>query len=236
MRKIIIIKEKILEFFYPSKCPFCGEINSGICETCREKYPIIQEPRCKKCGKPIQKETEEYCYDCKNTVHFYEWGRSLWIHKSPVNEAIYAFKYKNKRIYGEVFAREFAKQYGKLLKQQKIELIIPIPLHKKRRRERGYNQTEIIAKYLGKYTGIEVDCTSLIRTKKTTPQKCYNDKERKKNMKNAFAMRRNIHVRNVVLIDDIYTTGSTIDEAARTLKKSGVDNVFFLTISVGQGY
>ena len=197
---------------------------------------MIQEPRCKKCGKPIQKETEEYCYDCKKTEHYYEWGRSLWIHKAPVNEAIYAFKYKNRRCYGEVFARELATVYGKRLKEQNVELIIPIPLHKSRRRERGYNQTEIIAKYLGDYTGIEVDHTSLVRNKKTSPQKRYSDKERKKNMKNAFALKKKIDAENVVLIDDIYTTGSTIDEAARILKKSGVSNVCFLTISVGQGY
>lgn len=75
-----------------------------------------------------------------------------------------------------------------------------------------------------------------MRKKKTNPQKRYGDKDRKKNMKNAFALKKKINVENVVLIDDIYTTGSTIDEAARLLKKSGVTNVCFLTISVGQGY
>lgn len=236
MKHLKIVIEKLLGFLYPAKCPFCGKIWSGICDDCREKYPMIREPRCKKCGKPIQKETDEYCYDCKKTEHYYEWGRSLWLHKAPVNEAIYAFKYKNRRCYGEVFARELAKAYGKSLKQQKVELIIPIPLHKSRRRERGYNQTEIIAKYLGDYTGIEVDYASLVRKKKTNPQIRYGDKDRKKNMKNAFALKKKINVENVVLIDDIYTTGSTIDEAARLLKKSGVTNVCFLTISVGQGY
>ena len=158
------------------------------------------------------------------------------MHKEPVNEAIYAFKYKNRRTYGEIFARELAKVYGGFLQKQRVELILPIPLHKSRRRERGYNQTEILAKYLGEYTGIEVDSTSLVRMKKTSPQKRNNDKERKKNIRNAFALKKKINAENVVLIDDIYTTGSTLDEAARILKKSGVTNVYFLTISVGQGY
>lgn len=231
-----MVTEKLLELLYPPKCPFCGKIWSGICENCRENYPMIQEPRCMKCGKPIRENTEEYCYDCKKTKHYYEVGRSLWVHKEPVNEAIYAFKYKNQRVYGEIFARELAKAYGKLLKQQEVKLIIPIPLHKSRRRKRGYNQTEILAKYLGKYTGIEVDCISLARVKRTSPQKRYNNKERKKNIKNAFVLKRKMNVENVVLIDDIYTTGSTIDEAARILKEAGVINVYFLTISVGQGY
>lgn len=228
--------EELLGLLYPAKCPFCGKIWSGICDECREKYPLIREPRCMKCGKPIQKETEEYCYDCSRTEHHYEWGRSLWVHKEPVNEAIYAFKYKNRRTYGEIFARELAKVYGGFLQKQRVELILPIPLHKSRRRERGYNQTEILAKYLGEYTGIEVDSTSLVRMKKTSPQKRNNDKERKKNIRNAFALKKKINAENVVLIDDIYTTGSTLDEAARILKKSGVTNVYFLTISVGQGY
>lgn len=228
--------EKLFMLLYPAKCPFCGVLNEGICDKCKEKHPIIREPRCMKCGKPIQKETQEFCYDCSRMKHWYEFGRSLWVHQEPVNEAIYAFKYKNRRVYGEVFARELAKEYNDLLKRQKVELIIPIPLHKSRRRERGYNQTEILAEYLGKYTGIEVDNTSLVRKKKTSPQKRNNDKERKKNIKNAFEVKRKITAENVVLIDDIYTTGSTIDEAARILKKTGVSKVFFLTISIGQGY
>lgn len=160
----------------------------------------------------------------------------MWSHQGAVSEAIYAFKYKNRRVYGDIFARKLAEHYGKFLNERRVTLIIPIPLHKSRKRKRGYNQAEILARYLGKYTQIEVDSYSLIRVKKTVPQKKYNDKERKKNIKNAFALRRPIHARCVVLIDDIYTTGSTINEAAKVLKKSGVSKVYFLTISVGQGY
>ena len=189
-----------------------------------------------KCGKPIRKDTEEYCYDCRKGGQNFECGKNLWVHQKAVSEAIYALKYKNRRIYGEIFAKELTKNYGDFLKKQNVTLIIPIPLHKSRQRKRGYNQAEIIAKYLGEYTNIAVDGRSLVRVKKTKPQKQCNDKERKKNIRNAFAVTHVIDAENVVLIDDIYTTGSTINEAAKALKASGVGKVFFLTVSIGQGY
>lgn len=203
---------------------------------CQMTYPVIGEPRCMKCGKPIVKDTEEFCYDCSHRTHYFEWGRSLWKHQFPVNDAIYAFKYKNRRIYGYIFARKLAEEYGEVLKRSQIDLIVPIPLHKSRRSSRGYNQTEILADYLGQYTGIAVDKKVLVRTKKTLPQKRYDNAERKKNIKNAFMVSGKICAKKVVLIDDIYTTGSTIDEAAKVLRNAGVSNVFFLTISIGQGY
>ena len=153
-----------------------------------------------------------------------------------MKEAIYAFKYKNRRIYGRVFAEELAKEYGELLKRNHVDLIVPVPLHKSRKRARGFNQAEILAEELGKYLCIPVNKKALVRTKKTLPQKRYDNRERKKNIKNAFALVEDIQADKVVLIDDIYTTGSTIDEAANVLRNAGVSNVFFLTISIGQGY
>ena len=236
MKYLQKMTEKFLRLLYPPKCPLCGELSDGICGQCWKEYPLIQEPRCMKCGKPIKKDTEEYCFDCQKRRHHYEWGKSLWLHRGAVSDAIYAFKYKNRRIYGKIFAGELAKAYGKLFKQQGVDLIIPVPLHYSRQCQRGYNQAEILAEFLGEYLQIEVDSESLIRIRKTNPQKQNNDKERARNIKNAFALKKRIYAKNVLIVDDIYTTGSTVDEVAKTLKKGGVCNVFFLTISIGQGY
>lgn len=237
--------EKILNILYPVKCPFCGVITSagaekkashhGICAKCRRKIKYITEPRCKKCGKPISKEESEYCFDCTGKKHAFEEGRSLWVHKDPVEQAVYAFKYKNRRIYGKTFGAEMAECYGKYLWKKEVDLIVPIPLHKKRRKERGYNQAEILANELGKRTGIPVDARALKRIKETSPQKKLNDKGRRQNIKGAFASERKIAGKTIVLVDDIYTTGSTLDEAARTLYQNGAEKVYFLTISIGQG-
>lgn len=207
-----------------------------ICEKCRKILPYIKEPRCLKCGKPILKMEQEYCYDCSKKEHFFEQGRSLWIHREPVNRAVYAFKYHSLMCYGIVFGREMGKQMAEYLLENEVELLIPIPLHRRKQRERGYNQSAVLAKEISEHTGIPAEERLLIRRKYTKPQKQLNDVERIKNIKGAFALAGEIKAENVALIDDIYTTGSTIDEAAEVLRNSGVSKVYFLTISIGQGF
>ena len=189
-----------------------------------------------KCGKPIKAEETEYCSDCIRHPLSYAQGRSLWVHKEPVSTAIYRFKYHNKRVYAEVFGAELAKRYGRQVQKWKIEEILPIPLHPSRQRKRGFNQAELLARKLGEYVKIPVSTTALFRVRKTMPQKLLNDSERSGNIQGAFGVAKSWEPKqNVLLIDDIYTTGNTIHTAGKILKKAGVQNVYFLTISIGQG-
>lgn len=189
-----------------------------------------------RCGKPVQKEEQEYCRDCLKHPASYEQGRSLWLHRSPVSAAIYKFKYQNKRNYGKIFAKEMAAVYGKQILSWGIDEIIPIPLHKKRMRKRGYNQAGILAEGLGRYLDIPVNQKALYRIRNTRPQKQLNDSQRISNLKGAFAVSKQYQAKsNILLVDDIYTTGNTIHRAAKMLKKAGVKKVYFLTISIGQG-
>lgn len=232
------IWKKILEIIYPKTCCFCGKVSEKeLCDVCAKKVIYIEEPRCKCCGKPVRYAEQEYCYDCQKNTHAYEQGKSLWIHKMPVSLSIYQFKYKNRRIYGEFYAKEMARLYGNLIRFWGVEVIVPIPLHRRKKRLRGYNQAAVIAKQLGKIMGIPVDCNSIVRNRYTRPQKELNDKERKQNLKQAFSVTNKWkNYKRVLLIDDIYTTGSTMDTVAEELKKNGVQKVWFLTISIGQGY
>lgn len=231
------MKIGLLDLIYPVKCPFCGTVTGdGICEACRKRIRKIEEPYCMKCGKPVPSVEQEYCYDCSRKTHEFEEGRSIWVHKSPVSDALYAFKYQNRRIYGEIFGRELAELYGGYLREKEIHLIVPVPLHRKKRQSRGYNQAEIIARILSERTGIPIDTRLLVRRRATVPQKQLNDKARRKNIRGAFAARGQVKGQNLVLVDDIYTTGSTLDEAARILRRAGAQKVFFLTISIGQGF
>ena len=129
-----------------------------------------------------------------------------------------------------------ANQYGYYLREKKVELIVPVPLHRKKMRIRGYNQAALLAEVLGEITGISVDEDILVRVKNTKPLKQLNDKERRRSIRGAFSVRKSVWAKTIVLIDDIYTTGSTLDEAARVLLKAGAEKVYFLTISIGQGY
>lgn len=231
--------DKILDLIYPEKCPFCGTLVSreeeGICEACKSKLPYIGEPRCMMCGKPISSETEEFCYDCKKTRHIFDGGRNLWIHKESVRQAVYSFKYHDRKCYGKIFGREMAKKMSTYLNTIGAEALVPIPLHKKRYRDRGYNQAQVLASEIGRQINLPVE-DILIRTKETNPQKMLSDIQRRKNIEGAFALKGECTYRTVVLVDDIYTTGSTLDEAAKVLKKAGASKVFFLTISIGQGF
>lgn len=227
-----------MELLYPKTCCFCGKISvQEICDSCKEKVFYIKEPRCKKCGKPIRYEEQEYCHDCQKQSFHYVQGRSLWIHKGAVPWSIYQFKYHNRRIYGKFYAKELYRVYGESIEEWGIDLIVPVPLHWRRRRKRGYNQAEIVARYLGELTGIPVDKHLVIRKKYTEPQKTLNNKERVKNLKHVFDVRKmTVREKNILLIDDIYTTGSTIDAISKVLLEKGHNKVWFLTISIGQDF
>ncbi|CUX29113.1 ComF family protein [Clostridium sp. C105KSO13] len=189
-----------------------------------------------RCGKPVGKEEQEFCRDCSRSHAPYEQGRSLWVHRVPVSSAIYRFKYKNKRYYGGIFAEEMAKSFGEQIHRWKIEEIIPVPLHPARQKMRGYNQAQILAEELGKIVDIPVHNQTLYRIQNTRPQKSLDDVQRSRNLKGAFAVSKQYGVKkNVLIIDDIYTTGSTIKKAAHMLKLGGAEKVYFLTVSIGQG-
>ena len=229
--------EKSLGILYPRTCCFCGKVSrESICLACKKQIEYISEPRCKKCGKPIQNETKEFCHDCEEKETYYEQGRSVWLHKGPVKRSIYKFKYRNRRIYGVYYAEEMHRLYREKIKEWGVTCIIPIPLHRKRKRKRGYNQAEILAKRLGKLMDIKVDTKAVERVQNTKPRKGLDPQERQRSLRQAFRIKKGWKCENsVLLIDDIYTTGSTIDSVAKVLKEQGVSKVWFLTISIGQG-
>lgn len=228
----------LLELLYPHVCPFCGRVTAeDICNECRIKLNYIEEPRCMRCSKPLRSEEREYCYDCEKHTHVYERGYALWVHSGGVQRAIYQFKYHNQRIYSRFFGKELLSRYGQAVMRWEITTIIPIPLSRKRRRIRGFNQAELLARELGRGLGIPVDAKNLVRVRDTSPQKKMDARGRSLNLKYAFAWKGKRRIfGNVLLIDDIYTTGSTIDAAARVLKRHGAGKIYFLTISIGQGY
>lgn len=234
------MKLNLKRIFWPDTCPFCGKVNAGgVCAACKRKADSLQvkEPRCMKCGKPIRYSEREYCRDCMHTRHVYDRGVSLWLHKEPVSQSVYRFKYHNQRFYARFYASEITKSYEALIKRWNPEIIAAVPLHPRRRRKRGYNQAELLALELGKIMRIPVSCSMLKRVRNTEPQKILDSRKRRKNLGKAFAVRMPDAVPYcVLLVDDIYTTGNTIDVAAEALKRAGVQKVYFLTISIGQGY
>lgn len=230
--------QKLLVLLYPNRCPVCDRIlyDTLICPACAGKIRYITQPFCYTCGKPVANAAQEYCADCARKKHEFKQGRAVFQYQGPVRGMLYRYKYGNRRDYTEFFAREAVRRFGPWLRQLGIDLVMPIPLFKKRMQRRGYNQADLFAKRLCGLCGFDYDARSLVRVRNTAPQKQLSVQERKNNLKNAFKMNRNVvNLKRVLLIDDIYTTGSTIDAAALVLKQAGAREVFYLCISIGQG-
>ena len=239
-RNDIRVLPRLLNLIYPRRCPVCDDIVGGtrlICEPCRLRLHPVREPFCKKCGKPLSTQEAEYCPDCGRRKHLYTRGRAVFEYDFVMREYIGSFKYENRREFGDFYVREMLGSCKEAVRSWNIDLIIPIPLHRSRRRTRGFNQAELIARKLGKELGIPVSADTLLRSRKTKPQKELNDQERRNNLKNAFKIGKNdLEFKKILLIDDIYTTGSTIDAAASVLLDHGAEKVYFLSISIGRGY
>lgn len=205
-----------------------------ICKSCIKKLPFVKNPYCIKCGKEIISEDDAYCYDCNLDREFIA-GRGLCNYTDEMRHIILNIKYNNKREYIEGFAKLLAIRYKKLIENANIDCIIPVPLHKVRMRRRGFNQSEILAKHLSKYLDIPQTSDYLFRIKNTRDQKRLNRDERLHNLDNAFlAKSLPQNIKNILVVDDVYTTGITIEKCAIALKKAGAKDIYFLTICIGE--
>lgn len=231
--------EKLASVFFPSVCPICGKIpvkGQKICEECRKDIVIISEPKCIRCGKPLVGEDRLYCSGCERKKHSFEKGVAVFEYSGAFRESMYRFKYDNCREYADFYAGVAARIYGEQFREWKIDAVVPVPIHKEREIKRGYNQSGVFAETLVKYTGLRLENKLLIRKKKTVPQKELTEEIRYRNLKDAFAVDRDRMrgIENILLVDDIYTTGSTVDACSLILKKAGAKRVYVLCISAGR--
>lgn len=177
----------------------------------------------------------EYCYDCSRHKHDYDQGRAIFEYES-IKDSIYRYKFKGRAEYARFYGEAMAKAAVRELELWKPDAILPVPLHKSKMQKRGFNQALQLGRELAKITKIPCYEDVIVRTRKTIPMKELGLHERQINIKNAFIVRRyDVKLKRVVIVDDIYTTGSTIDAIARELKKTGVEKVYFLTLAIGTG-
>ncbi len=229
--------ETVLDFLFPRRCPFCDEIvvfGHKVCGRCKNRIKYIGKSYCLKCGKMLLSSENEYCADCMHTDHLFTRGRALYVYSGDVRASITRFKYKGRREYADYYGLDIVKHLGSFIYRCQPEYIIPVPVSKEKKKKRGYNQAELIAEKISVYTGIPVNKDLLIRVRNTPPMKELTRVERMKNLKGAFKI--NVHdvkCRNVLIVDDIYTTGSTIDAISYELKKSGVKDIYFVTVAAG---
>ncbi len=236
------LAEGMKRILFPPQCPCCGtllsfnEYESGFCGSCRKSIQYIHEPACKICGKKLNDKTSEYCFDCSKNKHIFQQSKAVYVYSGGIKKAMYRLKYGNRKEYARIFARDMARMHEKFIRQKKIDLVVPVPMNGAKRRERGYDQAALLAKELAEQTGLAFSDRTLIRIKRTRPQKELNDTERRKNLKNAFKIGQSVvKSKKVLLVDDIYTTGSTMDACAEVLMNAGAKAVYGMTVVVGDG-
>lgn len=237
----MINKNIILDLLYPRHCPFCGQIRpyqeTEACKDCFKQLRKINPPYCMKCGKTLEREEEEYCRDCIAVPKSYNRGFPVFFYKAPLKSALYDFKYKNQREYGGFFAECVCRKYGGQIRRLGLEGIVPVPVHPRKKRSRGYNQAAVLATEIGKRLDIPVYVDYLVRDLDTNPQKELNDKERMKNLKKAFKIGQNrIKLRKILLVDDIYTSGATIEACTEVLLAENIEEVYYTSVAIGEGY
>ncbi len=234
-----MVQQEIRHILFPPRCPGCDQLveEEGFCAKCKKEITVVTEPVCKRCGKQLEESWKEYCYDCHRKHHFYTQGKGVYLYEGPMKLAMYRLKYSNRRCYSRVFTAELMEQYQTWIKQKGIQAIIPIPMYKSKERRRGYNQAKVLARELGRQTQIPVEEHLVMRVKNTVAQKNLSDMKRKQNLKNAFKITGNrVQLERVLLIDDIYTTGSTMDAVSQALLQAGVQEIYFICICIGKGF
>ena len=229
-------------FAYPEVCQLCGDARatpaeSFLCEECRSRVRFIVPPFCDRCGLPWEGDltTPFECTNCRGMEFDFSSARSAVIAGGNVREIIHRYKY-NRALWFETFLAELLiRQAAPVLCAGKWNLIVPIPLHSRKLREREFNQAARMARRLGAATGLPVNARLLRRVVPTLTQTRLSRSERMQNVRRAFALRRpaRLNGRHIVLVDDVFTTGATSSACARVLRAAGAVEVCVWTIARG---
>lgn len=226
----------LASLFYPPLCAVCSEpIESEryLCGACQTKAPRINPPFCTKCSEPFPGSITEVfaCANCAHRTLHFDAAVSAFRSRGVVRKILHEFKYNRQEHLKHPIADWLAETLADpRLQGRRFDVIVPVPLHPARKRERGFNQAELAAELLSVRGGVPMHDV-LQRIRYTTTQTAFDRAERMENLHNAFRLRRNADVRGsrVLLIDDILTTGSTLSECARVLKASGALSVHAAT-------
>jgi ComF family protein len=230
----------MLDLLYPRHCPLCDRLlpyaGARACPECLRRLKRVEAPQCFTCGKTVESAETEYCEDCKTRPKSYIRGFPVFDYTGDIKPALYSFKYSNQRDYGSFFAACIVQYYGPQLRALEIDGLVPVPLHPGKQRSRGYNQAAVLARELGRSLELPVYPDYLRRVVRTNPQKELNAAQRTKNLKSAFKIGKNkIKLNKILLVDDIYTTGATIEACAQVLLAAGAESVYYTSVAIGEG-
>ncbi len=229
--------KKVDKILFPSniKCLGCGrdlkeKQNIEFCDECFEKLQFIDENKCcRVCGTILK--TKNICPHCKEEKRHFDMARSVCVYDKFMADLIAKYKYHNNPYMFKTFAYMLTEKYNLL--NINVDVVIPVPITKKRKRERGYNQSLLIAKEFSKQNNLLCLDSVLIKTKDSLHQADLGYSDRQKNILNSFKVenKKQIAGKNVLIIDDVLTTGATTSACAEVLKKANAKNVYVLTVA-----
>lgn len=231
----------LLDLVYPACCILCKntlgalEKTQRLCFACQNKLEKNRPPFCRRCSRPLENPAHHFCLNCQNTDLEFDRGWGVFLYNDTMQRLLHLFKYGSKTGLRHFLGDQilsFINDYR--IDLSTLDLIIPVPLHSARRRERGYNQSLLIARIISEDLGIPLDDKSLVRVIHTPNQARLTQKERWTNVEGAFKINNSnkLQFKNILLVDDLYTTGATASQAARILKAAGCHQVFFLATSI----
>jgi len=237
---------RLIDLLYPPRCAVCRSFlppgshedddgYSGVCSSCFADFHLLSPPYCTVCGRPFVSKSGG-CHICETCLRkrpaFYALG-APYLYEGSLQTVVHLFKYGGRSglatFLGPLLA-SFARQWAPA---EKVSLVMPVPLHPRRLRERGFNQSKLLAGYVAGVLGTRLDFRSLRRVKYTVPQTGLGKAERQKNVRKAFALKMSVQVsgRTVLVVDDVATTGNTLNECARVLLKGGAEKVLALVMA-----
>jgi len=224
------LKGMALDLLFPQWCVGCGKEGDFLCHSCCQSLSRIMPPLCPRCGKP--QPSGVLCPSCVGWQTEIEGIRSPFRFEGAIRQAIHQLKYRNLRAIAVPMARLLVDYL--ITNPMPGEVLVPVPLHQKRLRERGYNQSELLARESGKLIGLPVVDDSLIRQRHASPQaRTSSVDERWSNAANAFTCRNHkLRDKQVLLIDDVTTSGATLAACASALKAAGTSSVWGLVLAM----
>ncbi len=233
--------EGVLHFFLPQHCVVCGTYVSQLlpfplCEGCQARIVYFREAICLRCGRALPCPRALVCHHCRRFSFPFEYARAVAVYASPLREALHAFKYA-----GVV---SLAKFFGGLLVEYceanpflcQVDCVLPVPLHPWREKERGFNQSLLLAQEVGRSFQLPLLTKGVNRIKPTLPQTGLSMKERRRNVQGAFQVedKESVHRKNILIVDDVLTSRATVASLAQTLKRAGCGKVFVLALASGR--
>ena len=226
------LAESLKAILWPQRCIFCSELifwnKEKTCDRCKNSLPYVTGRICKKCGC-----SKDNC-SCTSNILYYDSAAAPFYYEDSVKKALTGMKFSQRKEYAEAFSEYMLKTLSERYKDEKFDVILCVPLHKKDRRKRGYNQSELLSRYISEKSGIPYKDNVLEKIYRTKMQMSQKGIERSGNLLGAFSVRNgaDLEDKSILLIDDIKTTGATVSECGKMLYLAGAKEVCVLSCAV----